>query len=193
MPTDPDNPADFDSLEEFEPPEAKRPRGAADLFPFDELSTGETSSLLRRARLVTGLQDDPAPAVDPSLKPTTGRFLALKAAASMAGTSKPVTGTQPAYTPGTGQAPAFEPPAHVTAGRPGTGSHAALDPAALQREIRQKVLHGGTGGPVPGARPSRPVKPPLAAEDTFVKKKMRQAERNLPDWDFDDEGDDEGG
>ncbi|MEW5737552.1 MAG: hypothetical protein AB1938_01435 [Myxococcota bacterium] len=211
MPTDPDNPDDLEGLEEEEL-EEKPSHSAADLFPFDELSTGETSSLLKRARLVTGLQDDPVPVVDPTLKPTTGRFLALQAAASAAGTSKPVTGTNPAFKPGTGANPAFKPgtganpafkpgtganPAFKPgtganpALKPGTGSHAALDPSALQREIRQKALHDGKVAPPPGTKPPRPVKPPLAAEDTFVKKKIRQAENNLPDWDFDD--DDEGG
>lgn len=231
MPTDPDNPDDLEGLEEEEF-EEKPSHGAADLFPFDELSTGETSSLLKRARLVTGLQDDPVPVVDPTLKPTTGRFLALQAAASAAGTSKPVTGTNPAFKSGTGAHPAFKPGtgahpaftpgtgtnaalkpgtgAHsaLTPGtgthpafkpgtgahpafKPGTGSHAALDSAALQREIRHKALHDGKVAPPPGTKPPRPVKPPLAAEDTFVKKKMRQAENNLPDWDFDE--DDEGG
>ncbi|GMU59220.1 MAG: hypothetical protein AMXMBFR34_09830 [Myxococcaceae bacterium] len=201
MPTDPDDP---DDLEELEDLEEKLPSSAADLFPFDELSTGETSSLLKRARVVTGLQDDPVPEVDPSLKPTTGRFLALKAAASGAGVSKPVTGTQPAFKPGTGAQPALRPgtgtqsafkPGTGTqpAFKPGTGAHAALDPAALQREIRQKALHDGKVAPPPGTKPPRPVKPPLAAEDTFVKKKIRQAENNLPDWDFDDDDDDEAG
>ena len=159
------------------------PLAVADLFPFDELSTGETSSLLKRAKLVTGFPDEPKPEVDPSLKPTTGRFLALKAAATGSTPAhKPSTGTQPAYKPGTGAQPAY---------KPGTGAHAALDPNQLQREIRQRALHDPSVAPPPGSKPARPVKPPLAAEDTFVKRKIRQAENNLPDWDFDD--DDEGG
>jgi hypothetical protein len=235
MPNDPDDP--------------KNSSAVADLFPFDELSTGETSSLLKRAKLVTGFQDDPTPEVDPTLKPTTGRFLALKAAAD---SSRPATGAHAALKPsaplpprpgGTGSMPAFKPgttssqpafnpsaprpgqPAyHPSAPRPGTssqpayhpsapragtssqpafnpsaprprpstGAHAALDPDALQREIRARARHDAAVAPPPGAKPGRPVKPPLAAEDTFVKKKIRQAENNLPDWDFDTDDEDAG-
>lgn len=219
MPKDPDDP--------------KNPSAVADLFPFDELSTGETSSLLKRAKLVTGFQDDPSLEVDASLKPTTGRFLALKAAADSA---KPATGTNPAFKPlpprpgGTGSMPAFKPgsgnqpaynpsaprpgtnaqPAYNPSAprqgtntqpadnpsaprpRPSTGAHTALDPDALQKEIRSRSRHDAAVAPAPGTKPGRTVKPPLAAEDTFVKKKIRQAENNLPDWDFDTDGD-EGG
>lgn len=204
MPKDPDDP--------------KNPSAVADLFPFDELSTGETSSLLKRAKLVTGFQDDPSPEVDASLKPTTGRFLALKAAADSAkpatGTNpafKPLpprpgaTGSMPAFKPGSGNQPAYNPSAPRPATntqpafnpsaprpRPSTGAHSALDPDALQKEIRSRSRHDAAVAPAPGAKPGRTVKPPLAAEDTFVKKKIRQAENNLPDWDFDTDGD-EGG
>jgi hypothetical protein len=39
----------------------------------------------------------------------------------------------------------------------------------------------------PRAAPPRGRATPSAAADTFVQRKMRQAERNLPDWDFDDD------
>jgi hypothetical protein len=215
------------------PKDPKKPSPVPDLFPVDELSTGETSSLLKRAKLVTGFQDDPVPEVDASLRPTTGRFLALKAAADAAKSAtgatpalKPLpprpgaTGSMPAFKPGTGQQPAYQPSAprpgtdtrpafNPSAPRPGTdtlpafnpsaprprpstGTHTVLDPDALRREIRSRSLHDPSVAPSPGARPARPVKPPLAAEDTFVKKKMRQAENNLPDWDFDTDGDEVG-
>jgi hypothetical protein len=200
------------------PKDPKKPSPVPDLFPADELSTGETSSLLKRAKLVTGFQDDPAPEVDPSLKPTTGRFLALKAAADSAklatGTAPALeplpprpgaTGSMPAFRPGTGQQPTYQPSAprpgtdtrpafnpSAPRPRPSTGTHTVLDPDALRREIRSRSLHDPSVAPSPGARPARPVKPPLAAEDTFVKKKMRQAENNLPDWDFDMDGDEVG-
>jgi hypothetical protein len=199
------------------PKDPKNPSPVPDLFPVDELSTGETSSLLKRAKLVTGFQDDPAPEVDASLKPTTGRFLALKAADSAkpaTGTTpafKPLpprpgtTGSMPAFKPGTGPQPVYQPSAprpgtttqpafnpSAPRPRPSTGAHTALDPDALQKEIRSCSLHDPSVAPPPGTRPGRTVKPPLAAEDTFVKKKIRQAENNLPDWDFDTDGD-EGG
>lgn len=229
-------------------PDDKNPSAVADLFPFDELSTGETSSLLKRAKLVTGFQDDPTPEVDESLKPTTGRFLALKAAADSA---RPATGTNPAFKPlpprpgGTGSMPAFKPgsgnqpaynpsaprpgtntqpaynPSAPRSGtntqpafnpsaprpgtntqpafnpsaprpRPSTGAHAAYDPDALQKEIRSRTRHDASVAPAPGTKPGRAVKPPIAAEDTFVKKKIRQAENNLPDWDFDTDDDEIG-
>ena len=162
MPKDPKDPDDPNNP----------PLAVADLFPFDELSTGETSSLLKRAKLVTGFPEDAPPEVDPSLKPTTGRFLALKAASR--------TGSQPALKPGTGTQPAL---------KPGTGTQPAFKPNELQNEIRQRARHDAAVAPPPGAKPARPVKPPLAAEDTFVKKKIRQAENNLPDWDFDEDED----
>lgn len=208
----PDDDPDFDpALEpDFDesPPDEKQP--PAELFPFDEMSTGAASALLKRARLVTGLQDDePALEVESSLKPTTGRFLALKAAADSARATAPRAHAppRPAAPPGpaarpTGPAvarptgPAARPtgPAARPAGpvppprpRPSVGTQS---PVALRSEIRSRLRHDAAVAPPPGVRPSRPVKPPLAAEDTFVKKKIRQAENNLPDWEFDDDDDD---
>ncbi len=183
-----------------------------DLFPYDEMSTGETSSLVRRAQTLTGAPDAPLPA-DPTLKPMTGAQLAFRPSAP------PRTGTQPALKPGskTGAQPAFVPPASKSGVQPAfvpsqpasrTGSfkplppreeppapepapedeeHPVFDAEKLQRQIRAMSLtdsaHGHTrkpvSRPVPSASPS--------AEDTFTKKKMRQAEINMPDFDLDED------
>ncbi|MBL8913756.1 MAG: hypothetical protein JNM17_23845 [Archangium sp.] len=89
----------------------------ADLFPFDEMSTGETSSLIRRANQLTGKPDQPLSlkererAEAPPLKPMTGAQLAFRPSAPprqpgqtgsfapLQPNAKPATGTQPAYKP----------------------------------------------------------------------------------------------
>lgn len=90
----------------------------ADLFPFDEMSTGETSSLIRRANQLTGKPDQPLSlkekerAEHQPLKPMTGAQLAFRPSAPprqpgqtgsfaplQPNANKPTTGTQPAYKP----------------------------------------------------------------------------------------------
>ena len=115
-------------------PEDEDPkRVPQDLFPFDEMSPGETSSLIRRAHQITGAADRPLPN-DPSLKPMTGAQLAFRPSApprqgntGAHAAFKPATGTQPAYKPGTGTQPAFKPSTGVQpAFTPTSGTHAAV-------------------------------------------------------------------
>lgn len=145
-----------------------------ELFPSDEMSTGETSSLIKRAQQITGGGVVPKVSleVDPSLKPTTGARLAFK----------PTTGSVPALKPTTGTQPAL---------KPSTGNFPALSPQEVQKELRARALQSAAAAKGTTNKPARPVKPPSAADDTFVKRKMRQAENNLPDWNFD--ADDEPG
>jgi hypothetical protein len=101
---------------------------------------------------------------------------------------RPTTGLVPAFTPQTGT---FAPVA--LRDEPELKADPAIDAAALQREIRARSL----GTPGTGSRPAIPRQPPpggpLAATqpapakptDTFVKQKMKEAETNLPDLDFD--------
>lgn len=217
------------------------PQPPAELFPFDEMSTGETSSLTRRALQVTGAPDRPVPASDPTLKPMTGAQLAFRPSApprpatgAHPALSRPTTGTQPAFKPGsttgtqpafrptTGSQPAFKPGGSATgtqpafkpttgthaAFRPGSGSHPAVKPAAppppeppaeepptfdperLQAQFRHLSLTDSALGRAAaatkaGVRP--PPKPSSAVEDTFVKRKMKQAEAKVPDFDLDDD------
>lgn len=222
-PNDPDDPSDEDDL----------PQAPQDLFPFDEMSTGETSSLIRRAHQITGAPDRPLPH-DPALKPMTGAQLAFRPsaptkpatgthAAFKPGTGtqpafkpgsgnnpalKPGTGTQPAYKPSTGVQPAFSPtgtqPAVKKSGT-GTNQFAAFkpqersdeseeedvppvfDPERLQAQIRALSLTDSALGRAnkPAARPGKV--PSSAAEDTFVKTKMKQAEAKVPDFDLDED------
>lgn len=134
-PNDPDDPNDEDDL----------PQPPQELFPFDEMSTGETSSLIRRAHQITGAPDRPL-TNDPSLKPmtgaqlafrpsaptkpTTGAFAAFKPASGSTNTQaafKPGSGNQPAHKPATGTQPAFKPSTGVQpAFTPTTGTQAAV-------------------------------------------------------------------
>ena len=213
----------------------------ADLFPFDEMSTGETSSLIRRAHQVTGKPDQPLTpkeqqrAAQPPLKPMTGAQLAFRPSAPprTAGQQtgsfaalppRPSTGTQPAYKPsapapgtgtnpafkpgGTGSTPAFKPlsgsqPAH----KPTTGTQPAHKPAApapapapegeeapvfdverLQAQIRHLGITDSALGRAAQGNKVKPTKAPTsAAEDTFVKSKMKQAEAKVPDFSLDDD------
>jgi hypothetical protein len=210
-PNDPDDPNDEDDL----------PQAPQDLFPFDEMSTGETSSLIRRAHQITGAPDRPLPN-DPALKPMTGAQLAFRPSAP----TKPATGTQPAFKPGakpaTGTQPAFKPSTGVQpAFTPTTGTHAAVkksgtgtnqfaafkpqepgseheseeddvppvfDPERLQAQIRALSLTDSALGRAPAKAAARPNKlPASAAEDTFVKTKMKQAEAKVPDFNLDED------
>lgn len=117
--------------EEDDPPQKEAPQ---DLFPFDEMSTGETSSLLRRAHVITGAPDRPQHNTDPALKPMTGAQLAFRPSAPPRQGAKPTTGTHAAFKPGTGTQPAFKPSTGVqpafspTGGKTGTNTFAAFKP-----------------------------------------------------------------
>jgi hypothetical protein len=187
------------------------PRPPADLFPFDEMSTGETSSLLRRAHVMNGAPDHPVPAQNQKdeapLKPMTGAQLAFRPSAP----PRVATGAQPAYKPQAGTQPAFKPISHTT--QPGTKPSAAalasLRPAAsppvaqppveeaeeppvfdaerLQAQIRSMSMHDSALGRA-ALKPGKPSKSPTSAvEDTFVKTKMKQAEAKVPDFDLDED------
>lgn len=188
---------------------------APDLFPFDEMSTGVASSLQRRANYITGKPEDLPAEPDPALKPRTGAYYAFRPSAppprSSTGTAlnpafkpggtgttpayKPATGTTPAYKPATGTTPAFKP-----GGTGKTGAFAPLqrdeapalgdeDDSKLQTHLRAMALSDSAGGAAARApAPRRPPKlPPSAAEDTFVKRKMQQAEANVPDFSLDED------
>ncbi|MFT3713420.1 MAG: hypothetical protein QM817_37665 [Archangium sp.] len=249
-----------------------------DLFPFDEMSTGETSSLIRRANVLTGKPDQPLTAREkaqqPELKPMTGAQLAFRPSApprtagsstgsfaavppktgntganpalkpsgttgtnaafkpSSTGTNaafKPLntpprpparpggTGTNPAFKPlgsgGTSSNPAFKPLSNTgtnPAFKPGSGSHPAVarPPAASapadqpteseeapvfdMERLQAQIRHLGiTDSALGRAAQGNKVKPPksttTAAEDTFVKSKMKQAEAKVPDFSLDDD------
>ncbi len=202
------------------------PQAPQDLFPFDEMSTGETSSLIRRAHQITGAPDRPL-TNDVSLKPMTGAQLAFRPsaptkpatgthAAFKPGAAKPATGTQPAFKPSTGVQPAFTPTtgthAAVKKSPTGTNQFAAFkpqapaphsgdeggeneedvppvfDPERLQAQIRALSLTDSALGRAPAKAPARPNKlPASAAEDTFVKTKMKQAEAKVPDFNLDED------
>jgi hypothetical protein len=120
------------------------PQPPSERFPRDEMSTGETSSMLRRAHQMTGAPDRAAPA-------------------------KPVTGAQPAL-----ERPAAPAPSAET--------------ERLQSRIRALSLNDSALGRTGGLKPARPARAPAsAAEDTFVKSKMKQAEKNVPDFDLDED------
>lgn len=207
-----------------------------DLFPFDEMSTGEASSLIRRAHQITGQPDQPVPAnqrpAEP-LKPMTGAQLAFRPSApprTPGGTGtapalKPTTGNNPAVKPATGAHAAFRPSAppapkpstgvqpaftpNEPPRRPGTASHTAYRPQPpapepepaeaappeeapvfdlerLQAQIRSLSITDSALGRTPGkVKPSK--LPSSAAEDTFVKSKMKQAEEKVPDFSLDDD------
>ena len=119
MPNDPDDPYDDG------PPQPQAPQ---DLFPFDEMSTGETSSLLRRANVITGAPPTRFAQPDPALKPMTGAQLAFRPSAPpRQAAQKPATGSHPALKPGTGTQPAFKPSTGVQpAFTPTSGTHPAV-------------------------------------------------------------------
>lgn len=140
----------------------------ADLFPFDEMSTGETSSLIRRAHQVTGKPDQPLTpkeqqrAAQPPLKPMTGAQLAFRPSAPprTAGQQtgsfaalppRPSTGTQPAYKP---SAPA-----------PGTGTNPAFKPGGTGSTPAFKPLNTPPRGPATGTNPA--FKPGTASNPAF--------------------------
>jgi hypothetical protein len=202
------------------------------------MSTGETSSLLRRASELTGAPDAPL-VKDPTLKPMRAAELAFRPSAPPRTGSqpalKPKTGSQPAFKPAvktdvqpafkpqvktdvqpafkpqvkTDVQPAFVPPDARPARPPGsrTGSfpappprepppeaapaeeeHPVFDAEKLQRQIRAMSLTDSALGRA--AQAQRPVPRASAAaapEDTFTKKKMRQAEINMPDFDLDED------
>ena len=125
------------------------PQPPMELFPYDEMSTGETSSLVRRVQTLTGSPDAPVPA-DPALKPMTGAQLAFRPSAP------PRTGTTPALKPGSGSQPAHQPsgktgtqPAFAPSGK--TGTQPAFAPAT-------PASRTGSFKPLP-PRPE-PVEPP---------------------------------
>ncbi len=103
------------------------PQAPQDLFPFDEMSTGETSSLLRRANSITGAPQSNLAQPDPALKPMTGAQLAFRPSAPPRQAQKPTTSTQPAFKPGTGTHPALKSTTGVQpAFTPTSGSNPAL-------------------------------------------------------------------
>lgn len=126
--------------EDDDPPDAP-----ADLFPFDEMSTGETSSLLRRANQVTGAPEPAHRPPDPALKPMTGAQLAFRPSAPPRSTpSGGSTGVQPALRPGqkptTGSFAAFKPTSSApTAPRPATGVQPAFKPSAPGAPVQGKT------------------------------------------------------
>ena len=174
-------------------------------FPSDEMSTGETSSMLRRAHTLTGAPDRPQPPADATLKPMTGAQLAFRPSAP----PRPATGAQPAYKPKTGTQPAFKPTTGAQpAFKPATGQHAAFRPSPsaptpaepselegeppvfdaerLQAQIRALSMTDSALGRA--AKAQKPLKSPTsAAEDTFVKARMKQAEAKVPDFDLDED------
>lgn len=207
------------------------PLAPQDLFPFDEMSTGETSSLLRRANVITGAPTQGQAQPDPALKPMTGAQLAFRPSAPSRPTNKPATGThtafkpatgtQPAFKPATGTQPAFKPSTGVQpAFKPATGSHPAVgrsgtgtntfaafkpaepapqedeqtesdeppvfDPQRLQAQIRAMSMTDSALGR--SMKPGKPGRAPAsAADDTFVKTKMKQAEAKVVDFDLDED------
>ena len=183
-----------------DPDDKKEP--APELFPYDEMSTGVASALTRRAQYVAGTPD--LPVADPSLKPMTG---AQMAAYRPSAPVKPTTGSHAALKPTTGTHAAFRPTAPPPGPRPSTGTHAAFkpgaakappeeteeppvfDPEKLQAQIRSLSLtDSALGRAAASGKPVRaPKLPPSAAEDTFVKTKMKQAESKVPDFNLDED------
>lgn len=155
------------------------PNPRADLFPFDERSTGEASSLRRRANQVTGAQQPPQRPADPALKPMTGAQLAFRPSAPPRATpsggsagaqpplkpgQKPTTGTHTAYKPTTGTHSAFKPASSApTAPRPSTGVQPAFKPGA--------PVQGKTGTQQFAA--FRPSSPPPAEAPAFEQERLQ--------------------
>jgi hypothetical protein len=158
-------------------PKDDPPSAAQDLFPFDEMSTGETSSLLRRANVITGRPEKQL-TPDPALKPMTGAQLAFRPSApprpatSTQAAHRPATGTQPAFTPTTGSQPALKPRTGTQpAYKPGTGTQPAFKPTSGSHPA---VGRSGTGTntfptfkPVPSGveGPSAPSPAPREEEE----------------------------
>jgi len=146
-------------------PKDDPPPQPQDLFPFDEMSTGETSSLRRRANVVTGAPDQPISQSDPALKPMTGAQLAFRPSApprpatgahaafkpgakpatgthaAFRPTEKPSTGTQPAFKPISGTQPALKPGA-PRGGGTGTNTFAAFKPLPAEVEVEVDTAPG---------------------------------------------------
>jgi hypothetical protein len=131
------------------------PRPKADLFPFDEMSTGETSSLLRRAHVMNGAPDHPLPAQgqkdEAPLKPMTGAQLAFRPSAP----PRVATGAQPAYKPQTGTQPAFKPTSgtHAAVPRPSTGTQPAFKPISPTTQPGSKPSAAALAALRPAASP----------------------------------------
>lgn len=189
---------------------------APELFPYDEMSTGVASALQRRAQQVVGAPDQvPAdPSLKPmtgaqlAFKPKTGTHAAFKpnppASAPGTGTQpafKPTTGTHAAFKPSTGTHAAYKPGA---AAKPATGTQPAFKPAQPPREEEEppvfdaeklqaqframSITDSALGRGATTGKPARPPKlPPSAAEDTFVKTKMKEAESKVPDFNLDED------
>lgn len=186
------------------------PLAPQDLFPFDEMSTGETSSLLRRANVITGAPPQGPAQPDPALKPMTGAQLAFRPSAPPR-PNKPATGTHTAFKPATGTQPAFKPGtgSHPAVGRSSTGTNTfaafkpaepapqedeqtesddppVFDPERLQAQIRAMSMTDSALGR--SMKPGKPGRAPASADDdTFVKTKMKQAEAKVVDFDLDED------
>lgn len=144
------------------------------------------------------------PTAPPAQPAKSGTGTALNPAFKPGGTGttpayKPGTGTTPAYKPGTGATPAYKPGTGTTPALK-TGSFAPLPPAdespalgeeddgKLQTHLRAMALSDPAGVAARATAPRRPPKlPPSAAEDTFVKRKMKEAEKNVPDFSLDED------
>ena len=116
-------------------PEAERERPGKPqvrLFRGDEMSTGQSSSLLKRVGKVIG-----------SARP-------------------------------------------ATSGRPAPSSEDPTKREITRRAMQAELAARQATKPGSAAAKTKPV-PQGKASDTFVRKKMRQAEKNLPAWDPDDE------
>lgn len=144
-----------------------------------------------------------------AFKPKTGTHAAFKPNPPAA--SAPTTGTQPAFKPTTGTYAAFKPSTGTHAAfkpKPSTGTHAAFKPSQqppapreeedeapvfdaekLQAQFRAMSITDSALGR--GATTGKPVRPPKlpasAAEDTFVKTKMKEAESKVPDFNLDED------
>jgi translation initiation factor IF-2 len=169
---------------------------------------GLFDSIAGALKVITGSRpavERPAAATNPAHKPVTAQ--ATPSAGSRGVVPKQqATGATPAYRPATSSTPALTPGtgSFKAAPRPSTGTFAPLPPrpedtiapaanaAELQREIRARSLGGGSSSPS-GVRPAPSLNKPAprpVADDTFVKRKMKEAETNLPDFDFDFPDDD---
>ena len=146
-------------------PKDDPPSAAQDLFPFDEMSTGETSSLLRRANVITGRPEKQL-TPDPALKPMTGAQLAFRPSApprpatSTQAAHKPATGTQPAFTPTTGSQPALKPRTGAQpAYKPATGTQPAFKPVPSRAEGPVSGNHTAVSRPGTGTQNFPTFKP----------------------------------
>jgi hypothetical protein len=136
----PNDPHDEEDDLPPEPPEPVEP-----LFPFDEMSTGEASSLLRRANVITGAPPAANAQPDPALKPMTGAQLAFRPSAPPRA-QKPGTGTQPAFKPATGTHAAFKPGTGTQpAFKPATGTQPAFKPSTGTQPAFKPISSGTSG------------------------------------------------